>query len=123
MAALPLKKPLWAISISRQSCKVACTLPSTTSRLHDLISPERDISRPTIMVRRSAWSIHEVFGDESGTLLGSLPDALGRDKSAMRAGIVGETGVRVGFIGIPRSSSFSAISGSLLVLPGGRRSL
>src|SRR5260221_5541536 len=92
MEALPLKRPVSAISISRHSCNVASTLPSTTSRLQDLMSPDRDISRPTIMVRRSACSVRGLLGDGSDPLSGSLPDMLGRDKSVMRAGILGGTG-------------------------------
>src|SRR5260221_9639295 len=66
------------------------------------MSPDRDISRPTIMVRRSAWSARGVLGDEAGSLGGSIT---ARDKSVMRAGIVDGTGGRAGcLIGIPRSS-------------------
>src|ERR1041384_5854390 len=39
------------MSTSRQFCRLASTLPSTTSLLHELISPESEISRPTISVR------------------------------------------------------------------------
>src|SRR5207237_1291880 len=42
-----------AMSISRLFCKLASTLPSTSSLSQEVISPDSEISRPTIRLRLS----------------------------------------------------------------------
>src|SRR3954451_18964245 len=91
----------------RQSCNVASRLPSTTKRLQDLISPDRDIPRPTIMVRGSAGSV--LGGISDGLYEGLGASVFGRFNSLNRAGILVCAVDRAGRIGIPRSSTFSAI--------------
>src|SRR4051794_35194476 len=91
----------------RQSCNVASRLPSTTKRLQDLISPDRDIPRPTIMVRGSAGSV--LGGISDGVSEGLEASVFGRFNSLNRAGILVGVVDRAGRIGIPRSSTFSAI--------------
>src|SRR3954451_22452281 len=91
----------------RQSCNVASRLPSTTKRLQDLISPDSDIPRPTIMVRGSAGSFLGAISDELSVGLGA--SVFGRFNSLNRAGILVGVVDRAGRIGIPRSSTFSAI--------------
>ena len=51
---MPLNSPLSAMSISREFCRFASTLPSTISRSQEVISPDSVISRPTIRLRASA---------------------------------------------------------------------
>src|SRR3954469_15098734 len=91
----------------RQSCNVASRLPSTTKRLQDLISPDRDIPRPMIIVRGSAGSVLGGISDEVSVGLGA--SVFGRFNSLNRAGILVGVVDRAGRIGIPRSSIFSAI--------------
>jgi hypothetical protein len=51
IVAEPLNSPDSAMSTSRQFCRLASTLPSTTSVSHDAISPDSAISRPTVSLR------------------------------------------------------------------------
>src|SRR4051794_19312830 len=85
------------MSIWRHSCKVASRLPSTTKRLQDLISPERDIPRPTIMVRGSAGSVLGGISDAVSEGFGA--SMFGRFNSLNRAGILVGVAARAGRIG------------------------
>src|SRR3954470_19989044 len=104
----------------RQSCNVASRLPSTTKRLQDLISPERDIPRPTIMVRGSAGSVLGGISDAVSEGFGA--SMFGRFNSLNRAGILVGVAARAGRIGISRSSTFSAIFSPSLGLFGREKS-
>src|SRR5205823_14283507 len=53
VALSPLKRPPSLISTSLQLSNFASTVPSTMSRLQEVISPENEVPEPTTIVRRS----------------------------------------------------------------------
>src|SRR5256885_5122737 len=53
VALSPLKRPPSLISTSLQSSNFASTVPSTMSRLQEVISPENEVPEPTTIVRIS----------------------------------------------------------------------
>src|SRR5712692_4185921 len=81
IVAEPLNRPDSAISTSWQFCRLASTLPSTISLSQELISPDSEISRPTISFLRSLSLRRSAAVGRPGRALSP-----GRGGSAGRAG-------------------------------------
>ncbi len=102
------------MSMKRQLARLASTLPSTTRRSHELISPDSAISRPTISVRSSVslrrCGVGSVIADDGSDGEGgiSMP---GRTLSLGRGGCGGITGA------LPRNP----VPGRVAGLPAGFR--
>src|SRR5207253_10830930 len=91
----PLKMPPSLIITYWQSSNFASRVPSTISRLQEAISPENDVSGPTIIVRTSTSLLRGracvSVSDGEGVCTTSV---LGRDRSLARneSAIFPETG-------------------------------
>src|SRR4051794_10445090 len=104
ISTLPLNRPDSAISMLRPSRSLASTVPSTTSTSQAVISPDSEISRPTISFRISL-----VPDDRDEPVVGAEPD-MGADRLSL-------SGRRTGAPGI--STTRRGISGLKVVLDAG----
>jgi hypothetical protein len=116
------------MSMSWQFARFAWTLPSTTRRSHEEISPESAISRPTMSLRCSLASRRPAGAGGATAAVGagasarrgiSIPGRFVslRAASACRVGMIGifgglspRPGREAGLPGIPRSSVVSMIA-------------